>query len=330
MQKGNPVKLLLTTVFTVLLQLAFAQDNTEFRLSWACVVPQERVLCLKPSGLVQWSLEYRGSSAQPGLALGGRLQAQAYWQDLGVWADLGLWYDAALQFGLLEAFATVNLGEFALSLGKRRDYSGPWDDALMGQDGLWGVFGRYWPAEVPWLGVEMAYLPHSRLAGGKVYLGAQADIFQTGTFLEIVRKPGDQGEPGWSVWLNPRLGLRGRELEVFWQLDRGFWARAALPLPLGQALATLLPCPCDVETQAWLEALDKSRFEGLLWWNPAWEYLGENSPFLPEERLEAWLQAPRKLLLGVAYSWNDQLRLAVDLFRAPVEAVRVYVQLHWQ
>lgn len=326
----SPVKLLLITLFPVLLQLAFAQDNTEFRLSWACVAPQERVLCLQPSGLVQWSLEYRGSSAQPGLALGGRLQAQTHWQDLEVWADLGLWYDAAVQFGLLEAFVTMNLGEFALSLGKRRDYSGPWDDTLMGRDGRWGVFTRYNPTEAPWLGLELAYLPNAGWAGGQGFVGGRADIFQVGTFVEVVQVPNGLGEPEPSIRLVPRLGLQGREVGLFWQWDRGLWSTLSLPLPLGQTLAFVLQCPCDADTQAWLEVLDKSRFEGLLWWNPDWEYLGENSLFLPEERLEAWLQVPRKLLLGVAYSWNDQFRLAVDFSRAPVEAVRVYVQLHWR
>jgi len=293
------------------------------------------VLCLQPSGMVQFSLGYNGApgpsaSLEWGLALGGRVQAQTRWEGVRARADLGLWYDSALQFGLLEAFAETDLGEFVLSLGKRRDYSGPWDDTLMGRDGLWGLFGRYRPAGLPWLGVDMAYLPSARFAGGRIFLGAQADTFQAGTFVEIVRTQGELGELVPALHLNPRLGLAGQEGEFFWQLDKGFWGRASLPLALGQALGSLLPCPCDAETQAWLAALDRSRFELLVWWNPEWEYLGENSPFLPEERLGAWLREPRKLLAGAAYSWNDQLRLAVDLSRAPVEAVRVYLQLHWR
>ncbi|MGK0617860.1 hypothetical protein [Meiothermus cerbereus] len=314
----------------VLAQLTFAQDNPDFRVSWACRVPEEKVVCLQPSGLVQWSLGYSSQSVQPGLALGGHLQAQTQWEGVGIRADLGLWYDAALQVGLLEAYAQLSWETFGLSVGKRRQLSGPWDDTLVGRDGLWGLFGRYRPAELPWLGVDIAYLPNAKLAGGRIFLGAQADIFQAGTFVEIVRTRNELGELAPALHLNPRLGLAGQEVEFFWQLDKGFWGRASLPLALGQALGSLWPCPCDAETQAWLEALDRSRFELLVWWNPEWEYLGENSPFLPEERFGAWLLEPRKLLAGAAYSWNDRLRLAVDLSRAPVEALRVYLQLHWR
>lgn len=316
-------------------QLVFAQNGSTFRVSWDCVVPEEKVLCLQPSGMVQFSLGYNGApgpsaSLEWGLALGGRVQAQTRWEGIRARADLGLWYDSALQFGLLEAFAETDLGEFVLSLGKRRDYSGPWDDTLMGRDGRWGVFVRYGPSEIPWLSLGMAYLPRSGLVGGQGFVGASAGIFQLGTFVEIVQIPSGLGEPEPSLSLIPRMGLQGREVGLFWQWDRGFWSTASLPLPLGQALAFMLQCPCDAETQAWLAALDRSRFELLVWWNPEWEYLGENSPFLPEERLGAWLREPRKLLAGAAYSWNDQLRLAVDLSRAPVEAVRVYLQLHWR
>lgn len=314
----------------ILLQVAFAQEETEFRISWECLAPEEKVLCLKPSGLVQWGLVASSQSVQPGLALGGHLQAQTQWEGVGVWADLGLWYDAAVQFGLLEAYAEVNWASLRLNLGKRRHLGGPWDDTLVGQDGLWGVYGQYRPAELVWLGVETAYLPHAGFAGGRVFLGAQADIFQVGTFVEIVPTLNDLGEPVSYLQLNPRLGLRGREVEAFWQLDRGFWIRASLPLPLGLALASLVQCPCDADAQALFEDLNRGRFELLVWWNPEWDYMGENSPFLPEDRFQAWLQEPRKLLIGAAYSWNNQLRLGVDLSRAPVEALRLYLRLYWQ
>ncbi len=316
----------------VLMQLALAQESSEFRLSWTCELPEKGVVCLRPSGLVQGGLNYLtlSGSGEPGWALGGLLQVQTLWEGVRYQINFGLWYDSAVQFGLLEAFVEQGFGEFGLSLGKRRDYSGPWDDTLMGRDGRWGVFARYGPTEVPWLSMEMAYLPHAGLGGGQGFVGASAGIFQLGTFVEIVQMPSGLGEPEPSLSLIPRMGLQGREVGLFWQRDRGFWSTASLPLPLGQALAFVLQCPCDSETQAWVEALDKSRFEGFLWWNPEWDYLGENSPYLPEDRLRAWLQEPRKLLIGVAYGWNDRLRLAVDLSRAPVEAVRVYLQLYWR
>lgn len=193
-----------------------------------------------------------------------------------------------------------------------------------------GVFTRYSPSELPWLGLELAYLPHAGLAGGQGFVGGRVDILQVGALLEMVQAPNDLGDLEPSIRLVPRLGLQGAQMGLFWQWDRGFWGTFSLPLPLGQALALVLQCPCEAEAQAWVEALDQSRLEGLLWWNPVWDYLGENSPFLPEERFQAWLSAPRKLLLGLAYSWNNQLRLAVDLSRAPVEAVRVYGQFYWR
>jgi len=321
---------LLAIGLCILGQLALAQSLADFRISWMCRTPEERLLCLEPSGLVQWGLAFSSPSVQPGLALGGRLRAQASWEGVGLWVDLGLWYDAALQLGLLEAYAQREWETFALSAGKRRYLGGPWDDTLLGRDGLWGVFGRYRPAELPGLDVQMAYLPNAGLAGGRVFWGAQADVVQVGAFVEIVRALDSGGEPAPLLRLNPRLGLLGREVEVFWQLDRGFWVRAAWPLPLGQALAWFLRCPCEAVTQAWLVALDESRFEALVWWNPEWAYLGAGSPFLPEERLAAWLREPRKLLVGVAYSWNKRFRLALDVSRAPVEVVRVYLQLHWR
>lgn len=321
--------------FLAFSQLVFAQNDSEFRVSWDCVVPEEKVVCLQPSGLLRFGLGRNGVLNQPvplelGLALGGRLLAQTRWEGVAVRADLGLWYESVLQLGLLEAFAGMDLGEFGLSLGKRRDYSGPWDDTLIGRDGRWGVFARYRPSEMSWLGIEMAYLPNAGFGGGRGFVGGSAGVLQLGTFVEIVQIANGLGELEPSLSLNPRVGLQGREVELFWQSDRGFWSSVSLLLPLGQVLAFVLQCPCDAEAQSWVETLDKSRFEGLFWWNPEWDYLGENSPFLPEERFQAWLQEPRKLLIGVAYSWNDQLRLGVDLSRAPIEALRLYLQLHWR
>jgi len=319
--------------FLALWQPVFAQNGEEFRVSWDCVVPREKVVCLQASGLLQFGLQQNAALNQPvrlepRLALGGRLQAQTQWEGVGIRGDLGLWYEAMVQLGLLEAYAQVDLEEFGLSLGKRRNYSGPWDDTLMGRDGRWGVFARYTPAEVSWLGAEVAYLPNAGFAGGQGFVGVSAGIFQLGTFVEIVQTPSGLGEPGSSFSLQPRVGLQGREVELFWQSDRGFWSSASLPVPLGQALASVLHCPCDSDTQAWVKTLDRSRFNLFLWWNPEWDYLGENSFFLPEERFQAWLQEPRKLLIGVAYSWNDQLRLGVDLSRAPVEALRLYLRIY--
>lgn len=314
----------------VFLQLAFAQENGAFRVSWDCLMPEEKVICLQPSGLVQGGLSYSSppGSSERGWALGARLQAQTQQAGVRYQADFGLWYQAVLQLGLLEAFVEQDLGALWLSLGKRRDYSGPWDDTLLGRDGRWGLFTRYSPGELPWLGLELAYLPHAGLAGGQGFVGGRADIFQVGTFVEVVQVPNGLGEQETSIRLVPRLGLQGARVGLFWQWDRGFWS--SFSLPLGQALASVLQCPCEAEAQAWVEALNQSRLEGLLWWNPVWDYLGENSPFLPEERFQAWLSAPRKLLLALAYSWNNQLRLAVDLSRAPVEAVRVYGQFYWR
>ena len=309
----------------ILTQLAFAQDNQGFRLSWACWFPEKKVLCLRPSGVLQWTLL---PSSQPpqNIALGGRLQAQIQWEAVEVWADLGLWYEAAVQLGLLEAYAKVDLGELGLSIGKRRDYSGPWDETLMGRDGLWGLFARYRPAEQPRLAMDIAYLPSAGFAGGRAFLGAQADIFRAGAFVEIVRTQGQFGEALLSIALNPRLGLAGQEVEFFWQLDRGFWGQVYLPL----ALARFLPSSYGAETQVGLQVLDRARLELLLWWNPEWGYLAEDSPFPPEDRWRAWLLQPRKLLIGASYNWNDLLRLGVDISRAPVEAVRLYLRLYWR
>jgi hypothetical protein len=321
--------------FLALLQPVFAQNGSEFRVWWGCLAPEEKVVCLQPSGLVQFGLSRNGvlnqpALLEPGVALGGRLLAQTRWEGVEIRADLGLWYESVVQLGLLEAYAQVDLAEFSLSLGKRREYSGPWDDTLVGRDGRWGVFARYSSAEMPGLGVEMAYLPSPGFAGGQGFVGARAGLFQLGTFVEIVQVPTGLGELESTLSLHPRVGLQGQEVGIFWQSDRGFWSSASLPLPSGQALAFVLQCPCDPQTQVWIETLDRSRFELLLWWNPEWDYLGENSPFLPEERFLAWLQEPRKLLIGTAYSWNDQLRLGVDLSRAPVEAVRLYLRFYWR
>lgn len=329
------MRVVLLGSFLALLPLAFAQSESAFKVSWDCVVPAEKVVCLQPSGLVQVGFSRNGALNQPAplepaLALGARLQVQTLWEGIGYFVDLGIWYEGAMQFGLLEAYAQADLGEFGLGFGKRRDYSGPWDDTLLGRDGRWGVFGRYRPAEVPWLGLEAAYLPNAGFACGQGFVGARAGIFQLGTLVEIVQTPNGLGEQEPSLSLHPRVGLQGQDVEVFWQWDRGFWSRASLPLPLGQALGWVLQCPCEADTVAWLEALDLSRLELSLWWNPEWDYLGENSPFLPQERFRAWLQEPRKLLLGMAYQWDNRLRVAVDVSRAPVEAIRLYVRYQWR
>jgi len=329
------MRVVFLAVFLAFSQPVFAQNDSEFRVSWDCVLPVERVVCLQPSGLLRFSLGRNGALSQPAaleptLAFGGRLLMQTRWEGLAIQADLALWYESVLQWGLLEAFTTWNWGEYTLSLGKRGAYSGPWDDTLMGRDGRWGLFARYTPVDLPWLDIEMAYLPNGRFSGGQGFVGANAGIFRMGTFVEVVQMPNGLGELEPSFSLNPRVGLLGREVGLFWQSDRGFWGSASLPLPLGQVLAFVLQCPCDADTQSWVEALEKSRLEGFFWWNPEWDFLGENSPFPPEERFGAWLQEPRKLLIGAAYSWNDRLRLGVDLSRAPIEALRLYLQLHWR
>lgn len=328
------MRIVLVVGFWTLSQLVSAQDASAFRVAWECTVPEERVFCLSASGLLQFGLRRDGFPGQPtpvelGLAFGAGLQVQARQERVMIRASLGLWYESVMHLGLLEAYTQIDSEEFALSLGKRRDYSGPWDDTLMGRDGRWGVFARYAPAEISWLGVEMAYLPNVGIRGGQVFVGSRLDIFQLGTFIEMVQLSRGLGALQPSLSLHLRLGLQGLQVGVFWQQDRGFWSTASLPLPLGQALGHVLQHPVDAETQACIQALDQSRVEWLLWWNPAWEYLGEHSPFLPERRIEAWLQKPRKLLIGTAYS-NDQLRLGIDLSRAPVEAVRLYLQLYWR
>ncbi|MDW8424889.1 MAG: hypothetical protein RMK51_03065 [Meiothermus sp.] len=315
----------------VTLQFAWAQSEAEFKFVWDCKAPAEKVICLQPSGLVQFGLSQNGAAPlEPSPALGARLQVQTLQDGLEYFADLGLWYEGVVQFGLLEAYGRSSWGAFGLSLGKRRDLGGPWDDTLMGRDGRWGVFARYRPAGVPWLEVAGAYLPNAGLVGGQGFVGAGAGVFRLGAFVEVVQRPSGLGDLEPSLSLVPRLGLQGSDVELFWQLDRGFWSRAALPLPLGQVLGWVLQCPCDAETGAWLEDLNRSRVEFSLWWNPEWDYLGDNSPFLSQERFQAWLQLPRKLFLGLAYLWDDRLRLAVDVSRAPVEAMRFYLRYQWR
>ncbi|GIW24920.1 hypothetical protein [Meiothermus sp.] len=304
-----------------------AQESPRFQLTATCPAPVEQVICLEPSGRLQFGL---AQGYAPPWALGGLVALHTQQEGVEYRFRLGAWFEGTMQWSLLEAFASATWGEFELSYGKRTHLGGPWDETLMGRDGRWGVFARYRLAQEPLLRLELAYLPHAGLAGGEAFAGVRYGLLQAGSFVEVLQTPNGLGELEPALRLNPRLGLQGRDAEIFWQLDRGFWARAAFPLPLGQALGTVLPCPCEADTEGWLQALNQGRFELSLWWNPEWNYLGENSPFLPEERLQAWLQQPRKLLLGMAYSWNEQLRLAVDLSRAPVEAVRFYVRYQWR
>jgi hypothetical protein len=325
------MRAVLVTSLLVLMPVVSAQETSAFGVAWECTVPEENVLCLDASSLLQFGLRRDGARpAEPGLAFGAGLQVQTRQEGVEVRASLALWYEAVMQLGLLEAYTQMDFEEFGLSLGKRRDYSGPWDDTLMGRDGRWGVFAGYTPAEIPWLGVEVAYLPSAGMRGGQAFVGSRLYIFRLGAFVEVVQASGGLGALEPSIRVNPRLGLQGQQVEVFWQQDRGFWSTASLPLPLGQALGHVLKPPFDAQTQAWIHALDQGRVEWLVWWNPAWEHLGEGSPFRPERRLEAWLQEPRKLLVGVAYNWNDQMRLGMDLSRAPVEAVRLYLQVYWR
>ncbi|WP_027882660.1 hypothetical protein [Meiothermus rufus] len=276
--------------------LAVAQDLSPRR---GCGLPAEGEVCLSALGL----LRLEGG----GLAAGGLLEGRGRAEEAELRFSLGLWYQGAWQWGLLEAYLEGRLADLTLSLGKRVGLGGPWLDTLMGQDGRWGVFASY-PAEAVVL--ELAYLPHPRLAGGQGYLGFVWAGLRAGGLVEV--------EAG--VRFIPRIGLLGPLGELFWQEDRGFWARGSVPLPLGQALAQLAPAEAGSEWAAWVEALDKSGLEGVLWWNPEWDYLRQGS--LPS----FWL-SPRKLLLGLAYTWDKQVRGGLEVSLAPVEALRVYLEL---
>ncbi len=278
--------------------LAVAQDVSP-RWLWGCARPAEGEACLNPSGL----LRLEGGS----LAVGGLLEGRARTEEAEFGFSLGLWYQGAWQWGVFEAYLEGALADLSLSLGKRVGLGGPWLDTLMGQDGRWGVFASY-PVEPVTL--ELAYLPHPGLAGGQGYLGFLWAGLRAGGLVEV--------EAG--VKLIPRVGLQGPLGELFWQEDRGFWAKGAWPLPLGQALALLAPAEAPSEWAAWVEALDKSGLEGMFWWNPEWAYLRQGS--LPE----FWL-SPRKLLLGLAYTWDKRVRGGLEVSLAPVEALRLYLEL---
>ncbi|MCS7194543.1 MAG: hypothetical protein NZ849_06470 [Meiothermus sp.] len=248
-----------------------------------CPAPE---ICLEPALRLQLGLAqgYAPPWAAGGLLALRALEGSAYYR-----VRLGVWFEGALQWGLLEAYGTSQLGPLELSYGKRGELGGPWSETFVGQDGRWGVWVRY-------QGLEAAYLPHPALVGGQLYVGARSGEFQAGAFAEVA-----QG----SLGLTPRLSWRGALGEAFWQADQGFWGRLTLPLGEGPSGGAGL--------------------EGWVWWNPEWTYLGPGS-FL-QEGLRAWLLRPRKLVFGLAYTWEGW-RFGAEASRAPVEAAWVYLRLH--
>ncbi|RDI96170.1 hypothetical protein DV704_04460 [Meiothermus sp. QL-1] len=245
--------------------------------SLALACPPEGVLCLQPSFRLELALNrLEAQPLTPGGALGALLELRAQEAGVDYSFKLGLWYAEALQWGLLEAQGSTRLGPVWLAYGKRTGLGGPWDETFLGPDGRWGVFARY-------EGLSAAYLPHPGLVGGELYLGLQQAGLEAGGFLEVAAG---------TLRLNPRVGWQGPGFALYWQAERGFWGRLALPFGL----------------------------EGFFWWSP--------DGGLWEQGVWAWLLRPRKLLWALGYTPDERLGLGLQVSQAPVEAARLYLRFH--
>lgn len=301
-----------------------------------CAPGSPEPVCLSPEIVFRLGLNrVDGVSPEGRLSFGVKLAARAVLGGFELKLRPAVWVDPTLQADLLEAQASTELGPVGLSLGKRTDYSGPWDETLVGRGGAWGLFAHYRPPTLGWLMAEAAYLPNPGLAGGRAFLGVRVGPVRAGSFLEVVGGAG-------LVW-TPRVGLEGGESDVYWQSDRGFWTDLHGPLPLGQILAYSLRCPPGGNALCWgrglpeesdsalvslLHTLDEGRFGLLLWWNPDWALLGSTDPDTGDtQAFLDWLTRPKKFFFGLS-TGLQQYRLGLDLSLAPVGAYRIYLELH--
>jgi hypothetical protein len=282
-------------VLLVLLSAGMAQ-----KLEWDCTAKQE-TLCLRPFGVLRgaWVPGLTAVQFSAGVSLGATYMLD----NLKLQAQPALVIDSTgLQVDLIQAFVELSAGEARLGLGKKAVYSGPWDDALLDRWGKWGLWVLYAGLEAADL--ELAYMAHGS-GGGQGFVGIRLGAWQLGTFIEAIRTK-DPIPESRVIW-SPRLGFSGSPVQVYWQLDRGVWTEARFVVPLSR------------------NKKDDLAIESLFWWNPNWGVFSDDSVD-PADRWALWIQEPSKLYASLGLSWQDEIKLGLDLSRAPVEQVRVYLE----
>jgi hypothetical protein len=289
-----------------------------------CEVPRPGLstYCLKPSAVLQPAWNFSNASVTNngfGLAFGIKLETDAR-IDLSQGASLfdrrrqdeilvlravpALWLEGLWQFSFLELYAQFPIAGAEITLGKRSDVGGPWDDTIMGREGRLGIFADLTSTADSSLTIDLAYFFLPDFRGGQFFAGVRSGPLRAGIYTETIQ------QPDIVVQISPRLGYDTPDFEVYWQRDRGFWSEGRLSFGLFD------PTLADVA------------LEGSVWWNPdfrVFDSVGSSS----SEQFQAFFLSPQKLLFGTALSWQSYAKFGVEVSRAPVQNIRVFFRLTW-
>lgn len=311
-------------LFVLLLLLGSLALGQGLELEYNCgaLRPGSSSYCLKPGAVLQPAWNFSNASVTNsgfGLAFGVRLEADAR-LDLSQGASLfdrrrqdeilvlravpALWLEGLWQFSFLELYAQLPLAGAKITLGKRSDVGGPWDDTIMGREGRLGIFADLTSFADSTLTVDLAYFFLPDFRGGQFFAGVRSGPLRAGVYTETIQ------QPDLTVQISPRLGYDTPEFEVYWQRDRGFWSQGRLSFGLfDPGLADL-------------------GLEGLVWWNPDFRVF--DSVGVPaNQQFETFFLSPQKLLFGAALGWHPYATLGVEVSRAPIQNVKLYFRLSW-
>jgi hypothetical protein len=161
-----------------------------------------------------------------------------------VFVDAALWLLPIPGVAVLEAYTALNQGDLAFSVGKRARYTGPWNQGVLGYDGLPGLYLNYLLEEA--LELEGAFVLEDGLL--RTYLGANWGPFELGLLL----RPS----------LSPRVVFKADIFTIGLQTDRGVWGTLDLPVDLFEGIPLNL--------------------EGSVWWQPGFADLNNQRTFVTQ------------------------------------------------
>lgn len=198
---------------------------------WAGAQAQDSTEDLSPK--ISPSLVFRLdwlSTAGVGLQVGVQARGELPHRGGAVFFNGALWLIPAPGVAVLEFYDAFKLEELEFSIGKRAKLIGPWQEGVLGYDGLPGLYVGY-PLEEG-LSLEGALLLEDGLL--RTFVGGVWGDLQFGVLL----RPD----------LVPLLVYQADIFSVGLQTDRGLWGKVGLPLELFEGVAL--------------------KVEGLVWWRP--------------------------------------------------------------
>ena len=148
----------------------------------------------------------------------------------GVFFDGALWLLPAPGVTVLQFYDAFRVGEVEFTIGKRAKLIGPWQEGVLGYDGLPGLYVSYLLEEG--LGLEGALLLQDGLL--RTFLGGAWGDLQFGLLL----RPD----------LVPLVVYRADIFSVGLQTDRGLWGKASVAFDLLEGIPLMV--------------------ESIVWWQP--------------------------------------------------------------